>query len=209
MSSSKQSHDSTELPFSKLLVWSLGLVFVSLVITFFGNQAWTWFGRLSGWVFPISILIAVLLFWLPVVLVSHRWLRLSSFYALMSHLHDLTRSLTWPQIFMLSCLAGLGEELLFRGFLQSWLSVAIGVYTAIILSSLIFALLHAMTLYYFAITFLLSLVFAVLFQTSQSMLLVVLIHAVYDVIALGVIAKYPHLVGLDRVYENPGQQFKS
>jgi len=53
-----------------------------------------------------------------------------------------------------------------------------------------------MTRYYFIFALLMSLILGVLFEASQSMWLVVVVHTVYDVVALAVIAKYPHYLGV-------------
>ena len=183
--------------FSQLFKLSIILVLVAVLITIGHNYSWSWLGNIGLYAIPIAILLASIVFYVPVVLVSHRWLKLSSFYQLMEQLHVLTRELTWPQIVVLASCAGLGEELLFRGFAQSWLTQYTGVLLAIFISSIVFALLHAMTLYYFVFALLISITFGLLLHFTESMLLIVLFHAVYDVIALGVIAKYPQWLGLN------------
>ena len=183
--------------FSQLFRLSIILVIVALLITIGHNYPWSWLGNVGLYAIPTAIALAVVAFYVPVVLVSHRWFKLSSFYQLMEQLHVLTRELTWPQIIVLASCAGLGEELLFRGFAQSWLTQYTGVLLAIFISSIVFALLHAMTLYYFVFALLISITFGLLLHFTQSMLLIVLFHAIYDVIALGVIAKYPQWIGLD------------
>ncbi len=189
-------NDQDQVQFSQLLWLSIGLLLLSVALTYDHDYTWSWIGSIGFLSVPLGAVGAVVLFYVPVVLISHRLLRLQEFYSLMEQLHGMTCNLTWPQIIILSALAGLGEELLFRGFAQSWLLNTIGVHTAIVITSLIFGLLHAMTLYYFLFAFALSLGFGVVFHASESMLLVVTIHAVYDVIALGVIAKYPQWVGV-------------
>ncbi len=189
-----------EFSFSHLLLFSLGLLVISVLLTVWSSFAWSWSGVWfeSLWLaMGAGAVVAVGIFVGAVFLLSHRWLRLESFYQLTAQLHQLTRHLSWPQIVLLSLLAGVGEELLFRGALQSWLSDVIGVYTAIVLASLIFALLHALTLYYFLFTFVLSIAFGLIFHYSQSMVLLMSIHGFYDILALGVIAKCPHWLGLN------------
>jgi len=195
-------NDRPQVEFAQLLKLSVGLLLISFVLTYKHNYSWSWLGNLGFLSIPLGVVIAIAIFYVPVVLISHRLLRLNAFYNLMQDLHFMTRDLSWFQIIVLSVLAGVGEELLFRGFAQSWLLGAIGVYTAIVLTSFVFGMLHAMTLYYFLFAFTLSLGFGVVFQASESMLLVVTIHAVYDVIALGVIAKYPQYVGVAPRYTN-------
>ena len=190
---------SETVPFSHLFKLSLGLLLVSILLTMNHSYSWSWGGSLGFWSIPLAVILAVVLFYFPIVLISHRLLRLSSVYQIVSQLHELTKELTWAQILILSLLAGLGEELLFRGFAQSWLAGVTGPMFAIVLTSIIFALLHAMSLFYFIFALAISIVFGLLLHTTQSMGLVVVLHTVYDVIALGVIAKYPEIVGISRV----------
>lgn len=188
--------NTDQISFPQLLLFSLGLLAISIALTYGHGYSWSWWGNTGQASILIGVVVAIVMFVLPIWLITHRWLRLQSFYDLITYLHQMTSGLSWGQIIVISLCAGLGEELLFRGALQSWLHDLIGVYSAVVMSSLIFAILHAMTLYYFVITFLISLCFGILFYFSQSMLLVVTIHAVYDVIALGIIAKYPHWLGI-------------
>ncbi len=184
------------IPFWQMLKLSLGLAVLAMCLAFGLDFQWTALGNLGWWSVPLSVVIATVLFVVFVWLVSHRWLRLRSFYSLTADLHVMLKDLTWAQIIVLSFLAGIGEELLFRGVMQAWLSETSGVYSAIVISSLVFALLHALTRYYFVFALGLSLLFGVLFAMTQSMVLLILVHAVYDVIAIVVIAKYPHVLGL-------------
>jgi len=55
---------------------------------------------------------------------------------------------TAPQAAVLSALAGLGEELLFRGALQGWLQSRIGPVGAILLAAAAFGLAHPLSLRY-------------------------------------------------------------
>ncbi len=195
------NHNTDQVSFSQLLFFSLGLLIISVALTYGHDYSWSLFGH-TGWLsVPLGIVIAVFMFVCPVWLITHHWLRLHSFYELIAYLHKMTSGLSFGQIILISFCAGVGEELLFRGALQSWLQELIGFYSAVVISSLIFAILHAMTLYYFLITFFISLCFGVLFHYSQSMLLLITIHTVYDVIALIVIAKYPHWLGVTRLHD--------
>jgi len=196
------STDTKPTVFRQMLALGLGLTIFSLWLTSDHGFSWTWMGRLGWWSLPLGGIIATLLFVIVVWGLSHRWLRLPAFYFVLQQLHRLVVTLTWPQIVLISALAGLSEELLFRGALQSWLEGLTGVYSAIFLSSLVFAALHAMTLYYFVTAFLLSVFFGYLFHLTHSMLLLVTVHAIYDVIAIGVIAKKPHWLGLNKTYEH-------
>lgn len=182
--------------FKEFLGLSVALTLFAALMAWVVDGDWTWWGNLGHRSVLLGSVIAMLLFVLPVYLVSHKWLRLETFYELTQRLHMMARHFSWPQIMVISMLAGIGEELLFRGALQTWLHSVIGPLTAIVLSSLVFGLLHALTWYYFIFTLLLSLVLGSIFYHTQNMILLVTIHAVYDIIALGVIAKAPHLLGV-------------
>ena len=49
---------------------------------------------------------------------------------------------SWLKIIVVASLAGIGEELLFRGFAQTWLNSSVTNAWEIFISSIIFALLH-------------------------------------------------------------------
>jgi membrane protease YdiL (CAAX protease family) len=57
------------------------------------------------------------------------------------------------QLALVAVLAGVGEELLFRGLFQLGLATVVDLWLAILLTSLLFGLAHAITPTYFFITF--------------------------------------------------------
>lgn len=82
-------------------------------------------------------------------------------------------------------IAGIGEEMLFRGVIQTWLSARCGLFLSISLSSLFFGALHAVTPMYATLTFIGSLYFGFLYHISLGNLAVPIVtHALYDVIVL-------------------------
>jgi uncharacterized protein len=110
----------------------------------------------------------------------------------------MTAHFTWPMILMVSILAGVGEELLFRVAMQSHLAFALGVPLAIALAALAFGAMHFLSRAYFIAASVLGLVLGVVYALTQSTVLVMAWHAVYDVIALAVLVKYPETLGLRR-----------
>lgn len=90
-------------------------------------------------------------------------------------------NLSFPVILGLSLMAGLAEEIFFRGALQtafiSWSSVWVGVFAA----SLIFGLGHALSWYYFLFTFGFGLIFGVAYVWFGDLRPVILAHFVYDI----------------------------
>ena len=94
---------------------------------------------------------------------------------------------TW-QLVVVGLLAGIGEEWLFRGYLQTWVStllpdtpMQIG---SVIIVSIVFAALHAITPMYAAIVFVVSIYLGIVYESSEQLLTPMIAHGVYDVIAL-------------------------
>ena len=82
----------------------------------------------------------------------------------------------WPGVAGISVCAGLGEEIFFRGLLQSTLGASP--------SALVFGALHALTLFYFLFATAIGLYFSFLLAMSGNLLVPVVAHAVYDLFAL-------------------------
>ncbi len=84
----------------------------------------------------------------------------------------------------LGAAAGLGEEMLFRGVLQSELTDRFGDIAALITSSIIFGALHAVTPLYAILASLASLYFGELYLQYHNLAVPIICHGVYDVGAL-------------------------
>jgi len=80
--------------------------------------------------------------------------------------------------------AGLGEEMLFRGILQSEISENFGDVIALSSSAVIFGALHAVTPLYAGLAFLASLFFGELYLTFHNLAVPVICHGLYDIGAL-------------------------
>jgi|SRR5690554_99486 len=100
-------------------------------------------------------------------------------------------SLPIPAILALSLIVGASEELLFRGVLQGWLVENVHYSVGIILSAIIFGLLHFGSASTFIFTSLYGLMFGVAYHLTESIAFVMIWHAAYDFIALLFIAKAP------------------
>ncbi|WP_394985228.1 CPBP family intramembrane glutamic endopeptidase [Cellvibrio sp.] len=111
-------------------------------------------------------------------------------------------SYSWMHLACVATLAGVGEELLFRGFLQIWLSNHFTITWAILIASIIFGLLHYLSHAYFISVTLMSIAFGVAYYITDSLLMVMVWHGVYDFIALFVLIKYQGLMGVDSVNES-------
>jgi membrane protease YdiL (CAAX protease family) len=102
-------------------------------------------------------------------------------------LRPLLRECKVADFFFLATLAGFCEELLFRGWLQPLLHYYFDLYTSIIVTAVIFAFCHFITVAYFIIAFLISLYLSWLLVWSTNLLVPMAAHGFYDLIALIVV----------------------
>lgn len=111
-------------------------------------------------------------------------------------LYPLFNRYSGSQIVLVSLAAGICEELLFRGFLQPWLSQLSNPVVGLVGASLVFALLHYASFTYFVATLLVGLVLGICYRVTESLLSVMTWHAVYDLLVITVLTRSPHLFGL-------------
>ena len=90
----------------------------------------------------------------------------------------------WWGTGLISLAAGIGEELLFRGVIQNGLGGIAGPVAALLATSLLFGLVHALTPAYFMLTTLAGLYLGGLYMATDNLLLPILVHFLYDWIAL-------------------------
>lgn len=178
---------------SALIILLLGVILSTI------SAPWEWLGRYGWLAAPIGVAMGLLIYLLAYLLFCSPTMKTRSMHSLLVTLHQLFRNFTWVQIFVVSALAGIGEELLIRGVLQTFLVGSLGSFLGIIGASLIFGLLHFMTKTYVVFTLALGLLFGIIFHYSNSMVVVMVGHAVYDVIAFSMIVKFPHLLGIKPV----------
>ncbi len=114
----------------------------------------------------------------------------------MRGLHKFVSGFGWPVLVTLSIFAGVGEELLFRGAVQGWLAGSAGELVAIIVASLLFGLVHYISFTYFLVATSLGLLLGTVYAVSGSIALVMIWHAVYDIIALFFLIRFPHWFGV-------------
>ena len=87
-------------------------------------------------------------------------------------------------LLLISLLAGLGEEALFRGWLQPWLGSHLGVVGGLVVASLVFGLAHAVSVAYALLATLMGLWLGGLLLVSGDLFAPMLSHALYDLVAL-------------------------
>ncbi len=173
----------------RFLLWAiateLSLVILAVVL------ARIFLGRLVPW--PLSLdprdaLLGLLAAIPPAILVGALWLPPLAHIAAVRRIRDriLDRlapmlapplaATHWTGMTGIAVCAGVGEELFFRGLLQSTLGT--------VPSAVVFGVFHALTLTYFLFATAMGLYFSLLLVWSGNLLLVIVAHAAYDVFAL-------------------------
>jgi uncharacterized protein len=99
----------------------------------------------------------------------------------------------WSDLLILAAIAGIAEELLFRGVIQPWIENSWGITTGLIASNIVFGLVHAVTPLYAVLAALVGIYLGLSLDYSgdRNLLIPVIIHGLYDFLAF---------VALMRVY---------
>jgi membrane protease YdiL (CAAX protease family) len=93
---------------------------------------------------------------------------------------------SWSEIALVAVSAGVGEEMLFRGVLQTSFSSWFGGTWGLILTSVLFGVLHPISIPYVVFTCIIGFYLgAVFWLLSGNLLTVMVVHALYDFAALG------------------------
>lgn len=97
----------------------------------------------------------------------------------------------WTDLLILASIAGISEELLFRGVLQPWLENSWNMTAGLVASNLIFALVHAVTPLYALLAMLIGLYLGLSldYGGDRNLLIPMIIHALYDFVAFIVILR--------------------
>jgi membrane protease YdiL (CAAX protease family) len=107
----------------------------------------------------------------------------------LEHLGPLLAGRSATQLLLLAALAGVGEELLFRGVLQAGLTRVLPSVGALIAASLLFGLAHAASATYAVLAFGVGVYLGGLFLIQGSLLTPIVTHALYDFVALLYVAR--------------------
>ena len=99
----------------------------------------------------------------------------------------------WTDLFLLAAIAGVSEELLFRGVIQPWIEAAWGITAGLIVSNIVFGLVHAVTPLYAVLAALVGIYLGLSldYGGERNLLIPIIIHGFYDFLAF---------VALMRVY---------
>jgi membrane protease YdiL (CAAX protease family) len=106
-----------------------------------------------------------------------------------AQLGPLVVSRSTAELALIAALAGLAEELLFRGVMQSELARRLPGFLALVLTSAAFGLAHCLTLSYGLLAAVAGLYLGTLFWAHGNLLIPIVAHAFYDLIALMQLAR--------------------
>lgn len=97
----------------------------------------------------------------------------------------------WTDLFILGAIAGITEEILFRGVIQPWMESTWGMTEGLIASSIIFGLVHAVTPLYALLATLVGIYLglAMDYGGERNLLNPIIIHGLYDFLAFLVIVR--------------------
>jgi membrane protease YdiL (CAAX protease family) len=99
-------------------------------------------------------------------------------------LQPLLRDCTLAELALLSLLAGVGEEMLFRGVLQPVLMRWLGPAPGLLSASVLFGLFHPITATYVVLAAGLGLYLGLVAWAGGNLLIVIVAHALYDFVVL-------------------------
>ena len=100
------------------------------------------------------------------------------------HMLPLFKDLPPGGVALIALAAGTGEELLFRGVIQQGISDWGGPGLGLVVASVAFGLAHAVNRYYALVTMVIGVYLGLLYQASQNIVLVLVVHALYDWVVL-------------------------
>ena len=91
----------------------------------------------------------------------------------------------WTDLLILALIAGIAEELLFRGVIQPWIEQFWGVTAGLVISNFIFGLVHAVTPLYALLAGLVGIYLGLSlnYGTEKNLLVPIIIHGLYDFLA--------------------------
>jgi CAAX protease family protein len=97
----------------------------------------------------------------------------------------------WTDLFVLAAIAGIGEEILFRGVIQPWMEASWGMMAGLIGSNIIFGLVHAVTPLYAVLAGLVGVYIGIFLDVGEqrNLLTPIVIHGVYDFLAFIIILR--------------------
>jgi hypothetical protein len=85
---------------------------------------------------------------------------------------------------LLGASAGIGEELLFRGLIQPAIEKSTGPFVALVIASVLFGLMHAISWEYFWMGTLIGVILGTLLLITGGLWASILCHGLYDIVTI-------------------------
>ncbi len=102
---------------------------------------------------------------------------------------------SWSDMALIALSAGVAEEMLFRGVLQYSLETWLGIGWGLVIASLLFGLLHPISLPYVLMTAVVGLYLGAIFQVTRNLLTVMVTHSLYDFALMSYLLRYHYRGG--------------
>jgi membrane protease YdiL (CAAX protease family) len=96
----------------------------------------------------------------------------------------LFRHCSWIDLAVISLMAGLGEEMLFRAVIQDFLVDRLNLWAGIVFANVLFGLMHLITPTYAVLAALMGVYLGCVWLYSSNLLVAITAHAFYDFVAL-------------------------
>ncbi|WP_168221595.1 CPBP family intramembrane glutamic endopeptidase [Aquisphaera giovannonii] len=97
---------------------------------------------------------------------------------------------SWSDMLLVSISAGVGEELLFRGVIQGTLAAWMGDAGGIAVSSVVFGILHPISMPYVVLTMVLGAYLGTLYLLTGNLLAPMITHATYDLALMAYLLRW-------------------
>ncbi len=140
------------------------------------HPSWSAGAWAMGWTLP--------LFALFVVLVETSWRATAPLKQNLAQFTSHLKGCGTGQLLVMSVLAGVGEEALFRGVLLPWMASHTGPLAALMLSSLLFGMAHFISKEYMIGTTIIGVFLGGLYLWHGNLLVPMAVHGLYDFAAL-------------------------
>ena len=102
---------------------------------------------------------------------------------------------SWSDMALIALSAGVAEEMLFRGVLQYSFEAWLGIGWGLVIASLLFGLLHPISLPYVFMTAVVGLYLGGIFQVTSNLLTVMVTHSLYDFALMSYLLRYHYRGG--------------
>ena len=102
---------------------------------------------------------------------------------------------SWSDMALIALSAGVGEEMLFRGVLQSSLAAWVGARAGLVLASVLFGLLHPISIPYIFVTMFVGFYLGSAFLLAGNLLTVIVTHALYDFALMAYLLRFHYRGG--------------